>query len=134
VIEITEGTVMDQMENVVQTMSHLSSLGVKFSLDDFGTGYSSLAYLKRLPIHELKIDRSFVQDAPSDPSDAALVEAILSVARHLRLKVVAEGVETTEQSEFLNARGQVIQQGYLHGRPAPAQEVLDRWCKQQGNC
>jgi len=134
VIEITEGTVMDQMENVVQTMSHLSSLGVKFSLDDFGTGYSSLAYLKRLPIHELKIDRSFVQDAPSDPSDAALVEAILSVARHLRLKVVAEGVETTEQAEFLNARGQVIQQGYLHGRPAPAQDVLDRWCKQQGNC
>ena len=134
VIEITEGTVMDQMENVVQTMSHLSSLGVKFSLDDFGTGYSSLAYLKRLPIHELKIDRSFVQDAPSDPSDAALVEAILSVARHLRLKVVAEGVETTEQAEFLNARGQVIQQGYLHGRPAPAQEVLDRWCRQQGNC
>jgi diguanylate cyclase (GGDEF)-like protein/PAS domain S-box-containing protein len=134
VIEITEGTVMDQMENVVQTMSHLSSLGVKFSLDDFGTGYSSLAYLKRLPIHELKIDRSFVQDAPSDPSDAALVEAILSVARHLRLKVVAEGVETTEQAEFLNARGQVIQQGYLHGRPIPAQELLDRWCKQQGNC
>ena len=134
VIEITEGTVMDQMENVVQTMSHLSSLGVKFSLDDFGTGYSSLAYLKRLPIHELKIDRSFVQDAPSDPSDAALVEAILSVARHLRLKVVAEGVETTEQAEFLNARGQVIQQGYLHGRPVPAQEMLDRWCKQQGNC
>ena len=134
VIEITEGTVMDQMEIVVQKMSHLNSLGVKFSLDDFGTGYSSLAYLKRLPIHELKIDRSFVQDAPTDPSDAALVEAILSVALHLRLKVVAEGVETVEQADFLNARGQVIQQGYLHGRPAPAQEVLDRWCKQQGNC
>jgi diguanylate cyclase (GGDEF)-like protein/PAS domain S-box-containing protein len=133
VIEITESIVMDQMENVVQKMSHLTSLGVKFSLDDFGTGYSSLAYLKRLPIHELKIDRSFVQDAPTDPSDAALVEAILSVARHLRLKVVAEGVETVEQAEFLNARGQVIQQGYLHGRPAPAEEVLGRWRSSLGN-
>lgn len=131
VIEITENIVMDQMEVVVQKMSHLTSLGVKFSLDDFGTGYSSLAYLKRLPIHELKIDRSFVQDAPTDPSDAALVEAILSVARHMRLKVVAEGVETVEQSDFLNARGQVIQQGYLHGRPAPADEVLARWRQSQ---
>ncbi|MBI2746842.1 MAG: EAL domain-containing protein [Burkholderiales bacterium] len=131
VIEITESIVMDQMDSVVQKMSHLTSLGVKFSLDDFGTGYSSLAYLKRLPIHELKIDRSFVQDAPTDPSDAALVEAILSVARHMRLKVVAEGVETVEQSDFLNARGQVIQQGYLHGRPAPADEVLARWRQSQ---
>ncbi len=131
VIEITESIVMDQMETVVQKMSHLTSLGVKFSLDDFGTGYSSLAYLKRLPIHELKIDRSFVQDAPNDPSDAALVEAILSVAQHLRLKVVAEGVETKEQADFLNARGQVIQQGYLHGRPAPADEVLARWRQSQ---
>ncbi len=131
VIEITENIVMDQMDSVVRKMSHLTSLGVKFSLDDFGTGYSSLAYLKRLPIHEIKIDRSFVQDAPTDPSDAALVEAILSVARHLRLKVVAEGVETIEQAEFLNARGQVIQQGYLHGRPAPADEVLARWRQSQ---
>lgn len=131
VIEITENIVIDQMETVVQKMSHLTSLGVKFSLDDFGTGYSSLAYLKRLPIHELKIDRSFVQDAPTDPSDAALVEAILSVARHLRLKVVAEGVETTEQAEFLNARGQVIQQGYLHGRPEPAESLLARWRARQ---
>jgi EAL domain-containing protein (putative c-di-GMP-specific phosphodiesterase class I) len=72
-----------------------------------------------------------VQDAPTDPSDAALVEAILSVARHMRLKVVAEGVETIEQSDFLNARGQVIQQGYLHGRPAPADEVLARWRERQ---
>jgi diguanylate cyclase (GGDEF)-like protein/PAS domain S-box-containing protein len=131
VIEITESIVMDQMDSVVQKMSQLTSQGVKFSLDDFGTGYSSLAYLKRLPIHELKIDRSFVQDAPSDPSDAALVEAILSVARHLRLKVVAEGVETTEQAEFLNARGQVIQQGYLHGRPEPAEGLLARWRERQ---
>jgi diguanylate cyclase (GGDEF)-like protein/PAS domain S-box-containing protein len=127
VIEITEGIVMDQMDNVVRKMSHLTSVGVRFSLDDFGTGYSSLAYLKRLPIHEIKIDRSFVQDAPNDPNDAALVEAILAVARHLRLKVVAEGVETQEQAQFLQARGPVIQQGYLHGRPEPAASLLARW-------
>lgn len=127
VIEITEGIVMDQMDNVVRKMSYLNGVGVRFSLDDFGTGYSSLAYLKRLPIHELKIDRSFVQDAPRDPNDAALVEAILSVARHLRLQVVAEGVETVEQAEFLRARGEVLQQGYLHGRPEPAEDLLARW-------
>ncbi len=127
VIEITEGIVMDQLENVVQKMAYLASLGIQFSLDDFGTGYSSLAYLKRLPIHEIKIDRSFVQDAPNDPSDGALVEAMLSVARHLRLKVVAEGVETVEQAEFLNARGTVIHQGYLFGRPEPAADMLARW-------
>jgi diguanylate cyclase (GGDEF)-like protein/PAS domain S-box-containing protein len=127
VIEITESIVMDQIDNVVRKMSHLASLGVQFSLDDFGTGYSSLAYLKRLPIQELKIDRSFVQDAPHDPSDAALVEVILSVARLLHLKVVAEGVETTEQAGFLNARGDVIQQGYLHGYPEPADALLARW-------
>ena len=127
VIEITEGIVMDRMDSVVQKMAHLNSLGVRFSLDDFGTGYSSLAYLKRLPIHEIKIDRSFVQDAPNDPNSAALVDAMLSVARHLRLKVVAEGVETREQAQFLSGRGELLQQGYLHGRPAPADEVLARW-------
>jgi diguanylate cyclase (GGDEF)-like protein/PAS domain S-box-containing protein len=127
VIEITESIVMDRMDSVVQKMAHLNSLGVQFSLDDFGTGYSSLAYLKRLPIHELKIDRSFVQDAPDDPNDAALVEAILSVARHLRLKVVAEGVETVEQAQFLQAHGEVRQQGFLHGRPEPAADLLARW-------
>jgi EAL domain-containing protein (putative c-di-GMP-specific phosphodiesterase class I) len=127
VIEITEGIFMDRLDSVVQKMTQLTSQGVKFSIDDFGTGYSSLAYLKRLPIHEIKIDRSFVQDAPSDPNDAALVEAILSVARHLRLKVVAEGVETAEQAGFLTARGQVILQGFLYSRPAPVREVLGRW-------
>jgi PAS domain S-box-containing protein/diguanylate cyclase (GGDEF)-like protein len=127
IIEITESILMEQVENVTRKMSQLAGLGVKFSLDDFGTGYSSLAYLKRLPIDEIKIDRSFVQDAPTDPNDAALVDAILSVARHLRLKVVAEGVETRAQAEFLHARGQIVQQGYLHGRPAPAEEVLELW-------
>jgi EAL domain-containing protein (putative c-di-GMP-specific phosphodiesterase class I) len=108
-------------------MSELTDMGFHFSLDDFGTGYSSLAYLKRLPIHELKIDKSFVQDAPTDADDAALVETILAVAQHMHLKVVAEGVETKEQADFLNARATVIHQGYLYGRPEPAETWITRW-------
>jgi diguanylate cyclase (GGDEF)-like protein/PAS domain S-box-containing protein len=127
-LEITEGVVIEQVDAVVRKMSQLTQHGVRFSIDDFGTGYSSLAYLKRLPIHELKIDRSFVQDAPHDPSDAALVEAILAVASHLRLKVVAEGVETREQAD----RADVVHQGYLFGRPAPADEWLAQWSAEAG--
>ena len=132
VLEITEGVVIEQVDAVVRKMAQLTQRGVRFSIDDFGTGYSSLSYLKRLPIHELKIDKSFVQDAPHDPSDAALVEAILSVAAHLQLKVVAEGVETQEQADFLNQRANVIHQGYLFGRPAPAEEVLAAWLAAAG--
>jgi len=95
-------------------------------MDDFGTGYSSLAYLKRLPINELKIDKSFIQDAPNDPDDGVLVETILNVARHLKLAVVAEGVENEAQAEFLNARMQIIHQGYYYGRPEPADVWVQR--------
>jgi len=119
-LEITEGLVIDNLNEVIAKMSELTAHGIHFSVDDFGTGYSSLAYLKRLPIHELKIDKTFIHDAPSDADDAALVETILAVARHMRLKVVAEGVETEEQAAFLNARGGVIHQGYLFGKPEPA--------------
>ena len=126
-LEVTEGLVIDSIDAVVARMSELAALGIHFSIDDFGTGYSSLAYLKRLPIHELKIDKSFVQDAPVDPNDAALVETILSVARHLHLQVVAEGVETPAQAAFLDRQGTVIRQGYLYGKPAPAEEWVGRW-------
>ncbi|MDO8787551.1 MAG: EAL domain-containing protein [Sulfuritalea sp.] len=115
VLEITESLVIGDLADVVSKMTVLRSLGVHFSMDDFGTGYSSLAYLKCLPIQELKIDRSFITDA----NDAALVETILSVARHMNLKVVAEGVETQVQADFLNSRGDVIHQGYFYGRPMP---------------
>lgn len=117
---------LHDVNQVIATMSNLSSKGIHFSVDDFGTGYSSLAYLKRLPINELKIDKTFVQEAPTDPDDAALVEAIISLARHLNLQVVAEGVETQAQADFLNQRGVQLHQGYFFGKPQPAKEVLEK--------
>ena len=131
-LEVTEGMVIDNIGDVVAKMTELVSLGIRFSIDDFGTGYSSLAYLKRMPIQELKIDKSFVQDLPHDSSDAALVETILSVARHLQLHVVAEGVETQEQADFLTARAQLTLQGYLFSRPEPAADWLGRWIERRG--
>jgi len=126
-LEITESLFIDNMSDVIAKMTELVTLGIHFSIDDFGTGYSSLAYIKRLPIDELKIDKTFVQDAPTDSNDAALVETILAVADHLRLKVVAEGVETEAQARFLNERAAVIHQGYLYGRPELAEKCLEKW-------
>ena len=103
-----------------------------FRSDDFGTGYSSLAYLKRLPLYELKIDKSFVQDTPEDPSDTAIVQSIISVASHLNLHVVAEGVETAAQADFLVASHCPGMQGYLFGRPVPMQEWLAALAADQG--
>jgi diguanylate cyclase (GGDEF)-like protein/PAS domain S-box-containing protein len=125
-LEVTEGLMIDDIDNVAAKMTALSALGIHFSVDDFGTGYSSLAYLKRLPIDELKIDKTFIQDAPTSPGDAALVEAILAVARSLHLHVVAEGVETPEQARFLTSRARVAHQGYLYGRPEPVEAWLAR--------
>ncbi len=126
-LEVTEGLVIDNVGEVVAKMTELTALGIHFSLDDFGTGYSSLAYLKRLPIDELKIDKTFIQDAPTDPDDAAVVETILSVARHMHLKVVAEGVETEAQAAYLHNLANITYQGYLYGKPEPAQAWLERW-------
>ena len=126
ILEVTESLLVENWEDAVQRMTELGQLGVRFSIDDFGTGYSSLAYLKKLPLYELKIDKSFVQDAPTDPSDAAIVQAILSMARHLHLRVVAEGVETAAQADFLRAHGCGGLQGYLFGRPEPLSEWMLR--------
>lgn len=126
-LEITEGLLVDSVSDAIAKMSELTALGIHFSIDDFGTGYSSLSYLKRLPIHELKIDKVFVQDAPANTEDAALVETILAVAKHLRLRVVAEGVETQAQADFLNERAVVTHQGYLYSKPEPA----GRWLENQ---
>ena len=126
-LEVTEGLVIDDFDDVVAKMRELAMLGVEMSLDDFGTGYSSLAYLKRLPIQELKIDRSFVNDAPTNADDGVLVEGILSVARHFGLRVVAEGVETRAQADFLSQRApDIVYQGYLFGRPEPDTDWLAR--------
>jgi diguanylate cyclase (GGDEF)-like protein/PAS domain S-box-containing protein len=123
-MEITENLLVEQTADVVSRMRALSELGIRFAIDDFGTGYSSLAYLKRLPVNELKIDRSFVQDLPGDPNDVALVETILSMARHLDYDVVAEGVETEEQRRFLATLGCRRYQGYFFHRPEPAEDWL----------
>lgn len=121
--EVTESLLIHDVDDVVKKMRMLSDLGIHFSLDDFGTGYASLTYVKDLPIHELKIDKSFVHEAPVSADSAALVESILAVARHMKLIVVAEGVETIEQADFLRTRGRVVYQGYLYGRPQSA----DAW-------
>lgn len=125
--EITEGLIIDHVEETIAKMQTLAQMGIRFSLDDFGTGYSSLSYLKRLPIHELKIDKSFVIDAPTDPNDAALVDAVLAVCRHLQLSVVAEGVETVEHANFLRRRAQMLHQGFYYCKPQPAADFCTQW-------
>lgn len=123
-LEITENLLVDRADEVVSRMLELSELGIRFSIDDFGTGYSSLAYLKRLPLNELKIDKSFVRDIPNDSNDAALVETILSVAHHLHLEVVAECVENRSQLDFLTTQGCGLFQGNFLHRPQPIREWL----------
>ncbi len=118
-LEITEGIAIDDVHDTVAKMRELSACGVSFSLDDFGTGYSSLSYLKQLPVSEIKIDRSFIQDVDGNSHNAALVDIILSIADRLGLRTVAEGVETAEDRDFLKERGCAIFQGYYFSRPIP---------------
>jgi EAL domain-containing protein (putative c-di-GMP-specific phosphodiesterase class I) len=117
-LEITETSIMENADSAVKALSAIRELGVRIAIDDFGTGYSSLSYLKRLPIDTVKLDQSFVKGATSDPSDAALVMAIITLAHNLRLRVIAEGVETEEQREFLWLLRCDEVQGYLFGKPA----------------
>jgi len=124
IFELTEGLVIDQRDGIIARMGELAALGIRFSIDDFGTGYSNLAYLKRMPLYELKIDKSFIRDTPHDPDGIAIVQTILGMAAHLRLRVVAEGVETREQAQFLAKHGAPHMQGYLFARPLPLAEVL----------
>lgn len=128
-LEITEGIVIQNLDDTISKMRRLKKLGVSFAMDDFGTGYSSLTYLKRLPVDALKIDQSFVRDATHDPNDAEIIRAIVAMARSLNLDVIAEGVETPEQLAFLQGLGCHLYQGYLHSRPLPVEgfrQVLKR--------
>jgi diguanylate cyclase (GGDEF)-like protein/PAS domain S-box-containing protein len=118
-IEITEGTIAAKFERSVEIMKKLNALGVKIAVDDFGVGYSSLNYLKRLPIHSLKIDRSFIHEVTTDQNDAAIARTIIALAHNLGLDVIAEGVETLEQMFFLSRQGCNEVQGYLVGQPMP---------------
>jgi diguanylate cyclase (GGDEF)-like protein/PAS domain S-box-containing protein len=118
-IELTESMVMHDAEKLVAMLDELKRIGVQMSVDDFGTGYSSLSYLKRFPVDRLKIDRSFVQDLMSDSDDATIVRTIIALGHNLGLLIVAEGVETGEQSDFLRQNGCDEAQGYLFGRPVP---------------
>jgi EAL domain-containing protein (putative c-di-GMP-specific phosphodiesterase class I) len=125
-LEVTENLLMAHATEVVSRMQALARLGVRFAIDDFGIGYSSLAYLKRLPLEELKIDRSFVHGLPEDASNLALVETMLSMAQNLNFDVVAEGVEEQRQLERLAALGCRRFQGYCFARPEPCSVWLAR--------
>ena len=122
-LELTESLLADNVEDIIAKMGRLREVGIDFSLDDFGTGYSSLSYLKRLPLAQLKIDQSFVRDVLVDPNDAAIARTIVALGGSLGLAVIAEGVETTGQQQFLQGIGCHAFQGYLFGRPMPVAEL-----------
>lgn len=121
-LEITESMVMGSPEQAIQTLRQLKSMGISLSIDDFGTGYSSLGYLKRFPLDHIKIDRSFIKDIPEDNDDATITKTIIAMAHNLRLKVIAEGVETEAQMNFLREYGCDEMQGYYFSRPLPGNE------------
>jgi EAL domain-containing protein (putative c-di-GMP-specific phosphodiesterase class I) len=121
-IELTESLFMSEVTPAVDLLHRMKALGVTLSIDDFGTGYSSLSYLSRFPIDVLKIDRSFVADILDDVNDAAIVTSIIALAHNLKLSVIAEGVETVEQLDYLRSQGCDEMQGYYFSRPLPAPE------------
>lgn len=130
-LELTESTIMERTEENIDTLKRLKGLGVQLTIDDFGTGYSSLSYLKRFPIDRIKIDRSFIMNIPGDADDAAITDAVIALAHSLRYKVIAEGVETQAQLDYLRSRHCDEMQGFLFGKPVPAAEMtgLLKWGK-----
>ncbi|MCW8857964.1 MAG: EAL domain-containing protein [Kangiella sp.] len=128
-LELTESTIMQDPKQASIAMAEFKEMGVKLAVDDFGTGYSSMAYLKRLPLDRLKIDRSFIKDIGTDTNDEVICKAIVQLAKSLGLETVAEGVEEESQAEFLNGLGCDVAQGYLYSKPVPAQELTANWKK-----
>jgi len=126
ILEITEGVLIDNPEEMVKRIEDLHALGVRFALDDFGSGYSNLGYLQRFPFDKLKIDRSFVLSIEKAADAAAIVHAVVSLGRGLGMKVTAEGVETADQQLFLRAAGVHCMQGYRFGKAMPAAEITAR--------
>jgi diguanylate cyclase (GGDEF)-like protein len=126
VFEVTEGLLVEDFDLITAKMRELAALGIRFSIDDFGTGYSSLGYLKKMPLYELKIDKSFMRDTPHDANGTAIVQTILAMADHLGLRVVAEGIETEAQARFLGENGRPCMQGYLYCRPLPLPDLIAR--------
>ncbi len=126
-LELTESIVLDDIGDSIDKMHSLKQLGISFAMDDFGTGYSSLAYLTQLPLDQLKIDKSFVQHIGSKSSDASIIQTIIGMANNLGMQVIAEGVETTEQRDFLEWNGCTLYQGYLFGKPVPLEEFKQQF-------
>jgi EAL domain-containing protein (putative c-di-GMP-specific phosphodiesterase class I) len=129
-LEVTEGLLLNNIEEAIGRLQELRDKGVKITIDDFGTGFSSLNYLKRLPIDKVKIDKSFIDEVNSDTRDAAIVRSIISLAHNLQLTVIAEGVETEKQLAFLQDHGCDEIQGYLYARPMPYADLLT-WLEQR---
>jgi len=121
--EITESHIMHNVKEAIETLNSIKALGISIAIDDFGTGYSSLSYLKKLPVDKLKIDRSFITDIPDNKEDAAITNAIIAIAESLNLRVIAEGVETRKQKEYLLECGCHFIQGYLYHKPMPAEKM-----------
>lgn len=125
IFEVTEGLLIEDIGGAIRRMHELAAIGIRFSVDDFGTGYSNLAYLTKMPLYELKIDKSFMHETPHELSGTAIVQSILSMASHLGLRVVAEGIESEEQAHYLAAHGGAYMQGFLYHRPMPLGQLIE---------
>ncbi|HEY3486700.1 MAG TPA: EAL domain-containing protein, partial [Gammaproteobacteria bacterium] len=124
-LEITESMVMHNADRAIKILTEIKEMGVRLAIDDFGTGYSSLAQIRRFPIDTLKVDRSFIREIPQVPEDSAITEAIIAMGKTLSLTVVAEGVETLEQADFLRDRSCDEMQGYYFARPIDPDKLAD---------
>jgi len=126
IFEVTEGLLIEDIGQAIVRMRELAGIGIRFSVDDFGTGYSNLAYLRKMPLYELKIDKSFMHGTPHDAGGTAIVKSILAMAGHLGLRVVAEGIETEAQARYLREHGGTYMQGFLYHRPMPLEALIER--------